>query len=95
MLKCSTEVRGTTDPGDSDISGFSTAIKRRIGGHFHLFQLREFKGRKRRINVLGISFVGKIDQSSGYYQARLLVKGQMREKVKKKIRPSISNGTLE
>lgn len=55
MLKCSTEVCGAADPGDSDTSGFSTAIKRGTGGHFHLFQLREFERRKSRIDVLGIS----------------------------------------
>lgn len=55
MPKCSTEVCGAPDAGDSDTSGFSTAIKRRIGGRFHLFQLREFKRKKSRINVAGMS----------------------------------------
>lgn len=37
MPKRSIEVRGATDSGDSDISGISTAIKRRIGGAISFF----------------------------------------------------------
>lgn len=90
MLKRSIEVRGATDSGDSDISGISTPIKRRIGGRFHFFQLREYKRRENRRMVL-VPCVCKEDSSKlKTYQESVLVKGQMGEKVLKKDHPSVT-----
>lgn len=89
MLKGSTEVCGATDSGDSDISGFSTAIKREIGGWLHFFQLREEKSSKSR-GIFPVLCLRREDSSKlRTNQARLLVKGQMGSE-EKKDHPSVT-----